>query len=290
DLENPMNYLKGLGIDEVMLTMAENITENKLKEFMEKRLETLVRTVVEGKLKETVNALIAEFMEKEAGSIIEGKIREMKEKGILKVPIDVEELRKALDEKLSEAINAEGLKESLKGELEDSLKKEIRSEMAKDTALLESLREELREQAGQFPSPPPNPAPLQAQPDSSSQSAIPRQENRRAAGGGISIVGITACASTLVRLFGRRGAERVVDDNYRLGRVSEDLRSSLIRAISIMGAGDMPDVPYERECGLEDHVMVTYLFDKLGGGGSDMDFLVLSNLLGESKKGRDRSP
>ncbi|MEM2002954.1 MAG: hypothetical protein QXT77_09940, partial [Candidatus Methanomethylicaceae archaeon] len=74
ELENPMNYLKGLGIDEVMITMAENITEKKLKEFMEKRLEGLVRTVVEGKLKEILESMVIKCIQEQAGSIIEAKI------------------------------------------------------------------------------------------------------------------------------------------------------------------------------------------------------------------------
>ncbi|MBC7120513.1 MAG: hypothetical protein H5T33_02860 [Candidatus Methanosuratus sp.] len=276
DLENPMNYLKSLGIDEVMLAMAENITENKLKEFMEKRLETLVRTVVEGKLKETVNAIIAEFMEKEAGGIIEGKIRDMKEKGILNVPINVDELKKALDEKLSEAINMDELKGTLKKELEDSIQKDLGQSIGKDKSALESLKGALKQEIltelsqTRFP---------QEGTEMAHAERISNQNRQRQP---VSIVGITACAASLVRIFGRRGAERVVDDNYRLGRINEDTRSSLIRAISIMSAGEVLDMSYEKECNMEDHVLVTYLFDRLGNGGGDVDFLVVANLLGSS--------
>ncbi|MCQ8891948.1 MAG: hypothetical protein NQU41_01040 [Candidatus Methanosuratincola sp.] len=293
ELENPMNYLKGLGIDEVMLTMAENITENKLKEFMEKRLESLVRTVVEGKLKETVNNLIAEFMEKEAGSIIEGKVREMKEKGILKVPIDVEELRKALDSKLSEALESgalDSLVGRVKGELLESLKGEMGSKLAKDRQTLDSLKaalkqEILAEMAAQGQCAARAPEETQVA-NAAAQPA--QQQQREAQKRPISIVGTTACAAVLVRIFGRRGAERVVDDNYRLGRINEDARSSLMRAISIMCASDPVDVPYERECTVEEHLLVTYMFERLGNGGSDLDFMVLTNLLGNSSPAKGR--
>jgi len=99
ELDNPMNYLKGLGIDEVMISMAENITEKKLTEFMERKLDDYTKSVVEGKLKESTDQLVKKFVEEQIGGIIEGKIKEMKDKGILKVPINPEELKKAMEEK-----------------------------------------------------------------------------------------------------------------------------------------------------------------------------------------------
>lgn len=294
DLENPMNYLKGLGIDEVMLSMAENITENKLKEFMEKRLEALVRTVVEGKLKETVNNLIVEFMEKEVGSIIEGKVREMKEKGMLKVPIDVEELRNALDNKLSEALesgNFDRLVDRMKEDLFESLKGELGSKLAKDRQTVESLKAALKQEIL---------AELAAQGQTVHQCesdkgptfggvvAPPQHKEKEAQKHPVSAVGTTACAAALVRIFGRRGAERVVDDNYRLGRINEDTRSSLMRSISIMCAGETVDVQYERESTVEDHLLVTYMFERLGNGGRDLDFVVLTNLLGNGANTKGR--
>lgn len=267
DLENPMNYLKGLGIDEVMLTMAENITENKLKEFMEKRLEALVRTVVEGKLKETVNALIAKFMEEQVGSIIEGKVREMKEKGILNVPIDVDELKKALDERLSEVVDLDEVKADLSEDLKKSLKKELLSELGE--ALVNTPRPPDRD--GELSGP---------ELGATGYPQAKPQPQERGGHFSISIVGVTACASALVKLFGKREAERVVDDNYRLGRIGEDLRSSLIRAMSIMTANDLPEADLKRAVGVDDHVIATYLFEKLSNGGTDMDFVLVTNLLG----------
>ncbi|MEJ5292635.1 MAG: hypothetical protein WHS82_03475 [Candidatus Methanosuratincola sp.] len=272
ELENPMNYLKGLGIDEVMLTMAENITENKLKEFMEKRLEALVRTVVEGRLKETVNELIAKFMNEQVGGIIEGKVREMKEKGILNVPINVDELKAALDERLSEAIDLEELGKKIMKVMEEKFSDSIRSKIESD--LKEGLLREVLSEIGREGT---SAAPSRNQ-SREQVKGMPQQPFQAA--GGVTMVGVTACASALVKMFGRRGAERVVDDNYRLGRISEETRSILIRAMSIIASSESPDAVQEKVAGTEEHMVVTYLFEKLSNGGTDMDFIIAMNLLG----------
>lgn len=284
DLENPMNYLKGLGIDEVMITMAENVTEKKLKEFMEKRMESLVKTVVEGKLKEMVDNIVAKFADEQVGSIIEGKIREMKENGIFKVPIDVDELKKALDAKLAETLSSDSVKgnfnetiqQSIKaelerltkqnGELQESMRNEFESLLKKETS---RIREELLDPANQIQ------GSFQPPTKNEQGNKLTKQVTT-----GVSLVGLTACAGSLMHIFGRRGAERAVEDYYRMGWVSDEMKSSLLRIMSVIDARHLPD---DNEVSINDHVIATYLLKKLGNGGSDMDFLAILNLLNASK-------
>jgi archaellum component FlaD/FlaE len=283
DLENPMNYLKGLGIDEVMLTMAENITEKKLKEFMEKRLESLVRTVVEGQLKEMVDGHIAKFVEEQVGSIIEGKIREMKEKGILKVPIDVDELKRALDSKLAEVMGSDAVKGNFNETIQQSIKSEIEKLTKQNGALQESMRNEfegmLKKETSRIRDELLDPV---NQIQNSAPSVIKKEEERKLAKqptAGVSLVGLTACAGSLMHIFGRRGAERAVDDYYRMGWFSDETKSSLLRIMSIINTKRMPD---DNEVSINDHVIATYLFEKLGNGGNDIDFIAILNLLNTS--------
>lgn len=292
DLENPMNYLKGLGIDEVMLSMAENITEKKLKDFMEKRLETLVRTVVEGKLKEMVDGLIAKFINEQVGSIIEGKIRELKEKGILKIPIDVDELKSALNAKLTEAISS-GV---IRGELEESVQKSVKAEIEKlakeSSTLQESLKSEfekmlknevtrIKEEISQID---------QSQ---SQSSPVPKAKNEQDRKPGernrpeISLVGLTACAGALMQIFGRRGAERAIDDHYRMGSLTEETRSSLLRIMCTINVRSLPE---ENEGTVADHMTANFLFEKLANGGSDLDFLMVHNLVNSMAISRNVMP
>ncbi len=262
ELDNPMNFLKGLGIDEVMLSMAENITESKLKEFMEKRLEALTKTVVEGKLRELVDQLIKKFVDEQIGTIIEGKIKELRERGILNVPIDPDELKKALDEKLSEVIKLEDIKTALREELLGTIKSELEGRLK---AEIEALRQDLPE--------------VLSNNDGTSPAVEQNLKGARPPGGiktVAGIVGLTACAGALMRLSGRKGSERVIDDYYRRGLISDEARSALLRLISIITTKDLPD---EREIGIDDQIMITYLFDKLTDGGSDTDFLIALMLL-----------
>ncbi|MCX8182683.1 MAG: hypothetical protein N3D12_06145 [Candidatus Methanomethyliaceae archaeon] len=273
ELENPMNYLKGLGIDEVMLTMAENITEKKLKEFMEKRLEGLVRTVVEGKLKEILESMVIKCIQEQAGSIIEAKIREMKEKGLLNVPINVEELKKALDDKLKDFVNSGDFKPQFEKLVRDFMKEEtnkiIQSECKEN---LDSLRSLLFEDLMKAISDPIS--------KGGGQRAAKNGKNIGEISGegaqSTSLVGIMACANVLINIFGRRGAERAVDEYYRMGWFSESLKSSLLRALSVINSKDAPEV---REAKDHEHLVVTYLFEKLTKGAPDTDFLITLGLL-----------
>jgi len=275
ELENPMNYLKGLGIDEVMLTMAENITEKKLKEFMEKRLEGLVRTVVEGKLKEVIEGMITKFVQEQATSLIEAKIREMKENGLLKVPIDVDELKRALDEKLKEVVNSGELKPLVEDVVRESMNaeaKKIIEEKLKEnldilrSALFEDLMKDLSGPIDQLKK-----ATVPA-PNSRNNKARTPDEGPS----NTSIVGITACASALIQIFGKRGAERAVEEYYRMGWFSDEVKSSLLRALSTLNYKGFPE---ERDADMKEHLVVTYLFDKLMKSAPDIDFLITLNLL-----------
>jgi len=276
ELENPMNYLKGLGIDEVMLTMAENITEKKLKEFMEKRLEGLVRTVVEGRLKEILESMIMKYVQEQSGPLIEAKVKEMKEKGILKVPIDVDELRKALDEKLNETIGSGELTPHFEKIVKDLLERDVQNII--ETRLKENvdslksvmLEEVMKGLADQKLIDQISKAKIKA--STQKDGATDRADAQL----GTSIVGIAACASALMHIFGRRGAERTIEEYYRMGWFSDDLKSSLLRALSVINSKDIPDV---REASDYEHLIVTYLFEKLMRGAPDTDFLITLGML-----------
>ncbi|MDD1776211.1 MAG: hypothetical protein LUP94_02530 [Candidatus Methanomethylicus sp.] len=311
DLDNPLNYLKGLGIDEVILTMADNIVENKLKEFMEKRVDSLVKTIVDGKMKQAVNEIMAKFIDEQLGSIIELKVSELKDKGMLNVPIDMNALKAALGEKLGEALNSpemqddmqSRMKEYFKIELEERLEKEIKEKLEKQfkDSVKEELEEILKEGGvlqesmklfrGSPPLPEGGTAPLLNQ----SSFAFQQPKNR---GGttpeatikdnallstneptpvvGVSIVGLTACAAALMKIFGRKGAQNVIEDYYRKGWFSEEVKSALLNVVSVVNSKDIPE---EQEVAISDHITIAYLFDKLKKGSSDLDFLVVLNLL-----------
>lgn len=239
ELENPMNYLKGLGIDEVILTMTENIMEKKLKEFLEKRLETLVRSIVENKLKEIVEPLIVKCLQEQAQALIEEKIKEMKEKGILKASIDVDELKRVLDDKLNEIVNQEKLKSML-----EELVKGIISE---DNGAVESNEKQ----------------------DEIKASSI---QNAK------SMVGITACASALIQMFGKSGAEKIVEECYKTGWLSDEVKSSLLRVLSMIDSNNAPEY---KEPTIKDYVVAMFLFDKLTKGAPDIDFVMTLKLLKE---------
>ncbi len=267
ELDNPMNFLKGLGIDEVMLSMAENITESKLKEFMEKRLEAMTRTVVEGKLRELVDQLIKKFVDEQIGAIIEGKIKELRAKGILNVPIDTDELKKVMDEKLSEVIKFDDVRTALREDLLKTVKSELEERLKVE---IEALKQSLPETSLS------DDAIASALKERSNSGNIPCSPGTKTTAG---IVGLTACAGALMRLSGRKGSERIIDDYYKRGLISDEIRSALLRLISIISAKDLPD---EREVGIDDQVMMTYLFNKLTDGGSDTDFLITLMLLGKT--------
>ncbi|MEM3484762.1 MAG: FlaD/FlaE family flagellar protein [Candidatus Methanomethyliaceae archaeon] len=276
ELENPMNYLKGLGIDEVMITMAENITEKKLKEFMEKRLEGLVRTVVEGKLKEILESMVIKCIQEQAGSIIEAKIKEMKEKGLLNVPINVDELKKALDEKLKDFINSGEIKPQLEKFISDFMNergdKIIEAKCKED---LESLRTLLFEDLMKALSDPISKV-YSNQVTKNGNNIVEISKDRPPS---TSLVGIMACANVLINIFGKRGAERAVDEYYRMGWFSESLKSSLLRALSVIDSKDVPEI---REAKDHEHLVVTYLFEKLMRGAPDIDFLITLGLLSKA--------
>ncbi|MEM1856172.1 MAG: hypothetical protein QXG70_04295 [Candidatus Methanomethylicaceae archaeon] len=187
ELENPMNYLKNLGIDEVILTMTENIMEKKLKEFLEKRLETLVKSIVENKLNEIVNPDLLKSMLKE---VVEKTINE--DYGIIK----------------------------------------------------NNNEKQLNE--------------------------IKPLSNTK------SIIGITACASALIQMFGKSNAERIIEECYKTGWLSDDMKISLLRALSMINSNNSSEY---KEPTIKDYVVAMFLFDKLVRGAPDIDFIMTLKLL-----------
>ncbi|MBO3802988.1 MAG: hypothetical protein JTT11_03810 [Candidatus Brockarchaeota archaeon] len=255
ELDNPMNYLKGLGIDEVMLSMAENITEKKLTEFMERKLEDYTKNIVEGKLKESTDQIIKKFMDEQVGSIIEGKVKEMKEKGVLNVPINPDELKKVMDEKMSSLVSVDEIKELVRKELFPLIEKEVKND------LISSVPRGYGKQAAKDLESVESAAPMRDVEASSVSKANPR----------ISAIGLTACAGALMHMFGRSGAENVVNDYYKREWIDYDLKQSLL---DLMGTIQSKDIPNEKEIGVNEHAIAAYLFDKLKSG-SDLDFVVI---------------
>ena len=262
DLENPLNFLQGLGIDEVMLSMAENITENKLKDFMEKKLESLTKTVVEGKLKELVDQMVRKFIDEQIGMMIEGKIKELKAKGELKLPLDSEELQKAMEEKIKQIIKIDDIKSSILIEIEKTIKMDLENQLKSE---LESFRQKFPEM-------------FQAQ-DSEATSHDQRQSAKKTghqknSNNEVGVIGLTACASALLQICGRRGAERAIDDHYTMGWISEEHRAALIRIMSLLNSREIEDKGIK----LNDNAVIAYLFEKISSG-TDADFMMVLNLL-----------
>ncbi|MEM4479464.1 MAG: hypothetical protein QXV07_05410 [Candidatus Methanomethylicaceae archaeon] len=237
ELENPMNYLKNLGIDEVILTMTENIMEKKLKEFLEKRLETLVKSIVENKLNEIVEPIVLKCLQEQAQIMIEEKIKEMKEKGILKIPIDVDELKRVLDNKLNEIVNPDLLKSMLKEVVEKTINE--------DYGIIKNNNEK-------------------------QLNEIKPLSNTK------SIIGITACASALIQMFGKSNAERIIEECYKTGWLSDDMKISLLRALSMINSNNSSEY---KEPTIKDYVVAMFLFDKLVRGAPDIDFIMTLKLL-----------
>lgn len=263
ELDNPMNYLKGLGIDEVMISMAENITEKKLTEFMERRLDEFTKSVVEGKLKETIDQLVKKFIDEQISGIIEGKVKEMKEKGNLAFPTNTEELKKAMDKKITEIINSEELQEKLTEGLVPILEEKLKAFLIKDLKGAKEpkviLRQDLQEGS-------PKEEILTAVVEKTQSTGNSREPTR------IGTVGLTACAGSLMHMFGRKGAEGLVDDYYKRNWIDYELRQSLLE---LMGTIQSRDIPDERAISVNEHAIAAYLFDKLTKNGTDLDFVVI---------------
>lgn len=270
ELDNPMNYLKGLGIDEVMISMAENITEKKLTEFMERKLDDYTKSVVESKLKESTDQLVKKFIEEQVGGIIEGKIKEMKDKGILKVPINPDELKEAMEDKMAEIINSEEMQEKMKEDLIPILEGKLKKALIRD---LKEPRLEPQEA-------PPRVENLPAVIAQEAHSVKPR-EQEAVMPSKIGSVGLTACAGSLMQMFGRKGAESIVDDYYKRGWIDYELRQSLLELMSTIQTRDIPD---EKDIGVNEHAIAAYLFDKLTKNGSDLDFVVILVSLTSTEK------
>lgn len=97
----------------------------------------------------------------------------------------------------------------------------------------------------------------------------------------IGSVGLTACAGSLMQMFGRKGAESIVDDYYKRGWIDYELRQSLLELMSTIQTRDIPD---EKDIGVNEHAIAAYLFDKLTKNGTDLDFVVILVSLTSTEK------
>ncbi|MEM4576424.1 MAG: hypothetical protein QW701_03035 [Candidatus Nezhaarchaeales archaeon] len=122
ELENPMNYLKGLGIDEVMLSMAEQITEAKLGDFMDRKVSALIKTVVEGKVKELVTSKVKEILDEELKKTLGEAAQDVKQ---LVELLNSQDFIKALQDKVPQLLNVEKMKEEIVGELMKELDEKL---------------------------------------------------------------------------------------------------------------------------------------------------------------------
>lgn len=122
ELENPMNYLKGLGIDEVMLSMAEQITEAKLKEFMDRKISALIKTMIESKVKDTITSKVKEVLDEELKKSLGEAAQDVKK---LVEMLNSQDFLKALEEKISQVINPEKIKQELLEEVTKELNTKI---------------------------------------------------------------------------------------------------------------------------------------------------------------------
>jgi len=90
------------------------------------------------------------------------------------------------------------------------------------------------------------------------------------------ILSMLTCAGCLVYIFGKRGVERVLDEYAKRGWITHDLKLTLLQISSLLELDGLPD---EKETGIEDHLIVMYLLDKLHRGAPLTDFIVLLLLL-----------
>jgi len=133
ELENPMNYLKSLGIDEVMLSMAEQITEAKLKEFMDRKISALIKTMVEGRIKDAISSKVKEVLDDELKKALGETVQDVKK--LLEL-LNGEELIKALEERIPQVVNPDKIKEDILNELS----KEIDSKISDLKSSLETIK------------------------------------------------------------------------------------------------------------------------------------------------------
>jgi len=122
ELENPMNYLKGLGIDEVMLSMAEQITEAKLKEFMDRKISALIKTMVEGRIKDIISSKVKEVLDDELKKTLGEAVQDVRK---LIELLNSEDFIKALEEKIPQVISPDKIKEEILNELSKEIDSKI---------------------------------------------------------------------------------------------------------------------------------------------------------------------
>jgi len=91
-------------------------------------------------------------------------------------------------------------------------------------------------------------------------------------------ISLIVCTGYLLYTFGKKALEKVLDDYAKRGWISDEVKLSITRVASIMDSTSFPD---EREVGIEDHIIATYLLDKLTKGGNSIDFMVILLLLGK---------
>lgn len=84
------------------------------------------------------------------------------------------------------------------------------------------------------------------------------------------------CAGCLLYLFGKKGAEKVLDDYSMRGWISNDIKTSLTRVLSMLNADRIPD---NVDIRIEDHLIAMCILSKLDGGGPISELFAMFLLL-----------
>jgi len=101
-------------------------------------------------------------------------------------------------------------------------------------------------------------------------------------------IGFVECAGFLLRAFGRKGAEMVLSRYSDAGWVTQHVKESVLKAMSVLNSLNVPE---EREAGVMEHIMALYFLKKLESSLDGVDIMMLQSLLsnfdggGEGSKG-----
>jgi hypothetical protein len=162
-----------------------------------------------------------------------------------------------MDEKMAGLINIEEIREMVKKELLPSIEAKLKDDL-RDLITKDHVKQRIRDDV---PS-------IKFVPNMQDAKIVDNYKEQPKIG----TVGLTACAGALIHMFGRKGAESIVNDYYKRAWIDYELRQSLLELMDTIHSRDIPD---EKDIGVNEHAIAAYLFDKLKKNGSDLDFVVI---------------